>query len=220
MEKYLEVLKKVPLFQGVSESDITSLLNCLNGIFLQYNKNTIIMPAGKPVVGVGIVCQGDAQVVRDDITGNRTILASLHEGDIFAEALACARVESMPVSVLARSKCVILKIDYQRIITTCPSSCMFHNKMIENMLGILAHKNLGLNQKNEILSARSTREKLNIFLLAQAKKTNKRQFQIPFNRQELADYISVERSALSRELGHMQKEGLIKFHKNSFEILF
>ena len=219
MNKYFDVLRKVSLFHAVSNDEITSMLKCLNGILLNYNKHSMIMRAGKPATWVGIICEGEVQIVRDDVLGNRTILAWRGAGDIFAEAYACAQVEVMPVGVMAVSKCVIMKIDYRRIITTCPASCQFHNKMIENMLGILARKNMELNQKNEILAARGLREKLNAYLLDQARAAGRLDFSIPFNRQELADFLSVERSALSRELGNMQKQGLIRFHKNQFAIL-
>ena len=218
MQKYFSVLKTMPLFKGIAESELGSLLQCLGAIASTYAKGRAIMRAGQPVSGVGVICDGTVQVIRDDITGNRSILASLGRGELFAETFACAQVDKMPVSVVAATKCVILKINYRRILTTCSSSCFFHNKMLENMLSILAHKNLALNQKNEFLSARGMREKIKAYLLAQAKRAGKPGFSIPFNRQELADYLAVERSALSRELSNMQNEGLISFHKDLFEL--
>lgn len=156
--------------------------------------------------------------MREDIFGNRAILTALMPGQLFGETFACAGVEILPVSVIAVSDCKILLLDYRRIITTCPTACVFHSRLIENMLKILAGKNLVLNQKIEALSARTTREKLLAYLVAQAGVAGSRRFTIPSTRQELADYLSVDRSAMSREMGIMQKEGMIRFKKNCFEL--
>lgn len=213
------ILKNVPLFNGISENDLYAMLDCLNARIVQYEKNNIIFLAGDPVSRVGIVCSGGVQLVREDMLENRAIMASLSAGDIFGETFACARIERLPVSVVATSDCEILLIDYRRIVTTCPSTCVFHGKLVENMLEILADKNLMLNQKIEALSARSIRGKLLAYLTAQAQRSGSYAFKIPFNRQELADYLSVDRSAMSAELGKMRDDGLLRFHKNDFEIM-
>ncbi len=207
------------MFKGIAPGDLTNMLDCLSASVHDYAKHAAIFFAGIPAERVGIVLAGTAQVVRDDIFGNRTILTTLDQGDMFGETFACAGVETLPVSVLATEECTVLLVDYRKIIVTCPSSCMFHNKMIENMMQILAQKNLVLNQKIEAVSARTTREKLIVYLTAQAGRAGSRSFEIPFNRQELADYLSVDRSAMSAELGRMRDEGILEFHKNSFEIL-
>ena len=220
MKKPIVMPKKVPLFEGIAENEMPSLLTCLSAVVRTYEKDEFIFSVGEPASWVGIIRSGDVHVVKEDFLGNRTIIAALSTGEIFGEAFACARTKNLPVSAVATTECEIILIDFQKIISTCSSSCGFHSRMIENMLGIVASKNVVLNQKVEIISKRSTREKLIAFLSMYAQRTGSRQFEIPFNRQELADYICVERSAMSAELSKMQKDGLIRTKKHEFELLY
>jgi CRP-like cAMP-binding protein len=219
MEQYYELLATMPLFAGVLVGEIGSLLNCLGARIKVYEKNQIIFHVGQPVSSVGIILEGNVYVQKEDFMGNRSILADLGRGDLFAEAFCCAREEQIPVSVLSSDKSTILLMDYGRIISTCPSACTFHAKLIENMLYILARKNIMLNQKIECLSKRTTREKLLAFLFAQAQKAKSQIFNISFNRQELADYLCVDRSAMSNELSKLKSEGIVTFHKSTFKLL-
>jgi len=218
-EKYILVIQSASLFTGIAPEDLKSLMDCIDADMRRYEKHGTIFLMGDPAVRVGIVLEGGVQVVRDDIFGNRTILANLEIGDMFGEAFACAGVETLPVSVIAKSECAVLMIDYRKIIVTCPMSCAFHNRMVENMMQILALKNLELNRKIEAVSARTTREKLMVYLTMQAGKAGKTRFDIPFDRQGLADYLAVDRSAMSAELGKMRDEGMLRFKKNHFELL-
>lgn len=213
------VLMKSALFASIAEKDLEGILHCLNARTADYPKDSVIFLAGSPAERVGLVLEGTVQVLREDIFGNRMILTMLPPGQLFGETFACAGVEILPVSVVATSQCKVLLLDYRRIVNTCPTACTFHHTLIENMLKILAEKNLLLNRKIEALTARSTREKLMAYLTAQAGTAGSRQFEIPYTRQELADYLSVDRSALSREMGAMQREGLMRFRRNRFELL-
>lgn len=219
MEKYFEVLREVKLFHGIKQDQLKALLGCLNARMMKYDSGNIIFLAGDAVSEVGIVCEGSVQIVREDVFGNRTILAKISAGGLFGEAFACAGVDTLPVSVIVGRGCVVLMIDYRRIITTCASSCDFHSRLIGNMLRVLAEKNLMLNQKIEALAARGIRGKLTAYLLAEAKKAGSRSFTIPFNRQDMADYLSVDRSAMSAELSRMRREGLLRFSKSNFELI-
>lgn len=219
LENFFEILKQMPLFASIEDGELEKMLSCLDAKQQKYPKGSSIFIAGDPARHVGAVLQGAAQVVRDDVFGNRTILTKLGVGDLFGEVFACAGVQTLPVSVDAASNCTILLLDYRKIITTCPAACVFHSRLIENMMRILAQKNLMLNQKIEATSARTTREKLLSYLQGQAAQAQSAQFEIPFNRQELADYLSVDRSALSRELGLMRDEGILRYRKNAFELL-
>lgn len=216
---FQDILQRVPLFAGMAGQEISELLGCLSAREKQYHKNEAIFLAGERVTTVGIVLEGAVQVVKEDFLGNRTILAKLAAGELFAEAFSCAGVERLPVSVFAVTPCTVLMIDYRRIITTCTSACSFHGRLIENMLGILAGKNVLLSQKIEVLSRRATRDKLIAFLSAQAQQAGRRTFTIPFNRQELADYLCVDRSAMSSELGRLRDEGILEFDRSSFRLL-
>lgn len=219
MKKNVEFLKKVNLFRGLDDEKLEVMINCLGAVTRTYKKEEIIFMAGDPVSEVGIIMKGTVQVIREDLLGNRTIVAHLTEGDLFAETLACAGAVNSPVTTVAMTNCEILFIGFRRIITNCTSSCEFHSKLIENMLNIIAQKNIMLNYKLSLLSQRTTGEKLRTYFLSEMEKNGGRKFVIPFSRNELADFLCVDRSALSRELSKLRDQGKIEFNKNEFEII-
>lgn len=218
MTKYTSLLKRCPLFLGIGEAELPEMLECLGVRIVSVKKNAIIFSEGDPANIVGIVLVGNVQVVRDDYYGNRSIVATIEAGNLFAEAFACSDIPNLPVSIIASENSEIMLLDCRRILTPCSNVCEFHAKLINNLLRIVANKNLLLNQKIEVTSQRTTREKLMTFLLGQAKKNGNDTFIIPFDRQGLADYLGVERSAMSTELGKLCKEGLIETKKNWFHI--
>jgi len=219
MKKYFETLKKVTLFEGINDNDLQSLLSCLSARVVHYDKNQTIFLSGEKNVNVGIVLSGQVHIIKEDYYGNRHILANIDEGNLFGETFACADIKVLPVSVFATTESKILFIDYRKIITPCSNACAFHSKLIYNMLQIVSMKNILLNQKIEFTSKRTTREKLIAYLCLQAQKLNNNKFSIPFNRQELANYLSVDRSAMSAELCKLRDDGVLKFKKNQFELL-
>lgn len=218
MKNYMEFLTSVPLFKGIRQEDLASMLQCLNAKVSNYEKQDIVLLEGQPVSSVGIVLSGTVQVVKEDYTGNRSIIMVIPQGNLFAEVFSSAQTDKLPVTVVSVTDSEILWVDYKRIISTCSSACRFHTKLIENMLAILASKNILLNQKIEYLSKRSTREKLLSYLSDQAVRKEKNDFDIPFNRQELADFLCVDRSAMSNELCKLQREGVLQFHRNHFTL--
>lgn len=219
MKKYLNIIKKNPLFTGIDENDLENMLSCLSVNVKNFSKNEIIYMAGDKINKIGIVVDGSVHIVKEDILGNRNIIAQINIGQIFGEAFACAGIDKLPISVIASINCTVMFIDYKKVIYTCNNSCIFHHRLLENMLGILATKNILLNNKIEHISKRTIREKALSFLLSQAQQQGKRNFTIPFNRQELADYLCVDRSALSNELGKLRDEGLIEFNRCDFTLL-
>lgn len=218
MINYFEAIQKVSLFRDITQHDLLGLLTCLSAKQRTYEKGEMIFMAGQQAEHVGIVCSGGVHVFTEDFMGNRTILTALSDGELFGEAFACAGTEKLPVSVMAISKTDILLISFRKIIATCPTTCTFHSKLIENMLRIVASKNVGLSQKVEIISKRTTREKLTAYLSSQAMRAGSRTFTIPFDRQGLADFLCVERSAMSAELSKMQQEGLLRTNRSEFEL--
>ena len=222
MKQYSSVLEKCALFQNIyernKESDITEMLKCLSENVMNVHKNQTILAEGELTQKVGIVLSGAVQVIREDYYGNRSIVASLETAQLFGEVFVCAGIDRIPVSVIAAKDSEIMMLDCKKIITTCNNMCQFHNQLVYNMVRILAGKNLMLNQKLEILSKRTTREKLMTYLLSQAKLHNSNSFTIPYDRQELADYLSVERSAMSTEIGKLRKEGILECKKNYFRL--
>ena len=209
----------IALFRDIEEKQLESLLGCLTAVRRTYAKDEFVFMADDKAEAVGVVLSGGVYVIQEDFWGNRAILAHIGPGGLFGEAFSCAEVDKLPVSVVAAENSEIMLIDYRKIVTSCASSCVFHARLIKNMLRILAEKNIMLTRKMEHLSKRTTREKLLSFLSNQAATAKNSTVTIPFNRQELADYLCVDRSALSRELSSMQDEGLIKYDKNRFELL-
>jgi CRP-like cAMP-binding protein len=164
------------------------------------------------------VLEGRVQIVRNNVHGNRMIMAEWGPADLFAEAFAPAEIAEIPVSVIACEKSRILFMDFKRIVTQCSSHCEFHSMLIRNMMKVLAQKNIMLSGRIDLLGKRSIREKLLAYFWTQSKKTKKKRIVLPFNRNELADFLCVDRSAMSRVLGQMQEEGIITFKKNVFQL--
>ena len=216
MEEIFEILSQCPLFSGISREDLSGMLQCLGARSVSYEKGRTVFLEGDPALWVGVVLTGEVQILREDLDGNRSILAAAGPGQLFGEVFACAQLDRLPVTVIASADSRILQLACRRIIETCSQSCIFHSQLIHNLLKIVARKNLMLNQKIDFISRRTTREKLMAYLTAQAKAADSRIFSIPYNRQELADYLGVERSAMSAVLGKLKKEGTIDFHRNHF----
>jgi len=219
MKNYLDLLKTVKLFQGIEESNMQPLLSCLCAKVIHYEKWQTVFFSGESIGKFGIVLLGQVEVVQDDYYGNRSILAKIDIGNLFGESFACAEIKTLPVSVITTTESELLFIHCHRLAVPCAKACDFHSRLIQNMLRIVSMKNIALTQKNEFTSKRTTREKLMAYLSAEAKKAGGSRFTIPFNRQELADYLSVERSAMSAELSKLRDDCVISFHKNQFELL-
>lgn len=219
MKPNLKILMMSSLFQGVTENELEAMLECLAPTERKYGKNDVILLAGTKVSSVGILLEGNAQITRDDAEGNRAILSELERADLFAEAYVAAGSVEIPVTVIATSDCRILWIPFGKIVGICNSSCSFHRVLIQNMMRVIAIKNVMMNEKMRILSCKTTREKLMTYLSDYSERVGKNKFKIPFSRNELADFLSVDRSAMSRELSRLRDEGFLNYHKNEFELL-
>ncbi len=218
MKNYLSILSKVKLFNNIEESEILSLMTCLEARINNYEKGEFIFTVGDKVDTVGIILRGSAHIIRENIEGDRTIISTLGVGDYFAEAICCAGVEESPVSVQVSSDSTILLLNFSHILHTCHNSCMFHTKLIENMLYVIANKNIALQNRMEIISQKSLRLKVINYLQTLAMKQGNN-ITIPFNREEFADFLCVDRSSLSHELSRMKEDGLIDYHKSNFRLL-
>ena len=209
MEDLLSVLSRCALFQGVAPEEIHTILPCLGSKTRSVSKGGPVFLEGEPARWVGVLLTGTAQVVQDDYYGNRSVLSILQPGESFGEAFSCAGLENMPVSVFAMKDSQVLLLNCGRILTLCSHTCHFHSLLIENILKGMALKNLAFTEKIRHMSKKTTREKLLSYLLQQAKKQGSASFTIPYDRQGLADYLGVERSAMSAELGKLKKAGLL-----------
>ena len=219
MKKYIKILRKCRLFCDISDEDILRMLVCMGAKVESFDKKYTIFAEGSPARYIGIVLSGSAQVFQLDYYGNRSILAEVLPSELFAEAFACADVSDLPISVVASEPCEVMLIDCHRILYSCKNACSFHQQMIFNLMKNLASKTILFHERIEVTSKRSTREKLLTYLMMQSKKAGSDSFEIPFDRQELADYLEVERSGLSAEISKLRKEGVLTSEKNRFTLL-
>ncbi len=219
MKKFIPMLKKAKLFSGINEEEIASLLSCLGARLQSYKKGECILREGEGVKSIFILVEGKVLIQRDDYWGNRSILSEISVGEMFGEAYAAPGSGVLVLDAVAVEDSTVIFFDVRRILTTCPSACHFHNMIVQNMFFALSHKNRGLVQKLGHMSGRTTRAKLISYLSEESKKQGSASFVIPFNRQQLADYLCVDRSAMSNELCKMRDEGLIRFEKSRFELL-
>lgn len=218
MKQYLATLKKSNLFTGISTEEIQEMLSCLSARVCHYNKNEFIIRNGERIHTVGMVISGTALIIQEDFWGKRTIISEVLPGSLFAETYACLSTIPIEMSVISDSECEILFLDFNKILTVCTSACTFHTRLIQNFLSAIAKRNLSLTKKMEHMSKKTIREKLLSYLSAESMKSSSSTFEIPFNRQQLADYLSVDRSALSNELSKLQTEGILTYRKNIFTL--
>lgn len=219
MNNYFDVFRKCPLFNHISDESLPKVLSCLGAKQISCNKGETIFAEGDTAKYIGIVLRGSVQLVRVDYYGNRSILTSIEPPQLFGEAFACAELASLPIDAVAAEDAEIILIDAAKISAQCTNICTFHRQLILNLLNIVSKKNIVLHQKIEITSRRSTREKLMAYLLMQAKKAHSNTFSIPYDRQELADYLGVERSGLSAEISKLRNEKVIECRKSTFTLL-
>ena len=213
MEKFYEVLEKNPLFANIKVAEYKVLMTCINGNIRKFSSDDYIFLAGSEISYVGIVLTGAIEIIKENPAGARLIMDVLGPANIFGEGIVCTKARIAPVSVRVKEAAQILFIPFERIIKTCGNACNFHFQLIQNMMMILGEKNFRMNSKIELL------EKLATYLIHEFQKNNSRSFDIVLNRNELAEYLNVSRTAMSRELGRMKDEGLLDYYQNSFKIL-
>ena len=219
MKKYISILKRTQMFSGVGENEIESMLSCLGARLYEFSKGEYVIRQGERLSDIIVLVDGNLHIQKDDYWGNRSILGQISVGEMFGEAYVAPDSGTVLNDVVAVEKSMVIFFDVKRILTTCSSACRFHNLVVQNMFFTISEKNRKLVQKLGHMSKRSTREKLISYLSEEAKKQNSSYFTITFNRQQLADFLSVDRSAMSNELCKMRDEGLIEFEKNNFKLL-
>ena len=209
-------LSKTLLFQGIREHEIEAMLKCLGAHEKEYKKGQTIYQAGQTVKDLGLVLSGGVNIVVYDYWGNSTIFSHIAPGQIFAETYSAMGQEELLVNVIADQDSHILFVDTYKLMTTCQHACPYHQQAIHNLIRISAQKNLNLSKRMLHTASKSIRGRLVSYLSEQALQHGTNRFHIPFSRQQLADYLGVDRSALSNELSKMQKDGLLQYHKNEF----
>ncbi|MCB7319295.1 Crp/Fnr family transcriptional regulator [Lacrimispora sp. 210928-DFI.3.58] len=216
MEEYLHLMKKSPLFYGINEDELYTLFKCCGAERTMYETGEYVFRMGESLDRVMILLKGKAAVVHEDFWGKKEELYCIREGEVFGETYSCARTPVLPVSVAAKEGCEVLFLNYQRMITFCSLACDFHTRLIHNLLRLVSEQNVRLENKLEHISRKTTREKILSYLSAQAMSQGGRSFDISHNRQELAEYLCVDRSAMSNELSKMRAEGILDFQRNHF----
>lgn len=218
MKEFIPVLKRTKLFSGVGDDDISTMLTCLGARLLPYKKGEHVLRQGEHLSDILVLAEGSLHIQRDDYWGNRSILGHIGVGEIFGEAYVAPESGTLLNDVIAVEDSAVFFFDVKRVISTCSSACRFHTMVVQNLFFAISEKNRGLVQKLDYMSRRTTREKLLSYLSEEAKKQNSASITLPFNRQQLADYLSVDRSAMSNELCKMRDEGLLEFEKNRFRL--
>lgn len=219
MQLDFKKLSLFPIFRGIREEDLPAMLTCLGSFQKDYQKDEIIFLESNEVRNVGIILSGIVHMVKEDSEGYQTLLVTMKENELFGESFSCGSHLDARVSFFAAAPCTVLFLPFHKVIHSCKMSCTFHHRLIENMVQLIGDKNVQLMHKIEIISKKTLREKIMAYLQQQVMEHSSRQFTIPLGRLELAEYLCADRSALTRELSYMQKDGLIFYEKNTFEIL-
>lgn len=218
MKKYIPILKRTQLFAGVSEDEIAEMLTCLQAESVICKKGEYVLRQGGQLNNIMVLVEGKLHIQMDDYWGNRSIINVINSGEMFGEAYAAPDSGAILNDVIAVEDSTVILFDMRRMLTVCSSACKFHSMVVQNLFLTISEKNRKLVQKLNHMSKRTTRDKLISYLSEEAKRHNSATFTIPFNRQQLADFLSVDRSAMSNELCKMRNEGLLTFEKNRFTL--
>jgi len=219
MKRFIPILEKTQMFSGVSTEEITSMLSCLGSRLCSFKKGEYVLRQGEYLNDILVLVAGNLHIQKDDYWGNRSILGHITVGEMFGEAYVAPISGAILNDVIAVEDSSVMFFDVKRILTTCSAACRFHSMVMQNLFYAISEKNRKLVQKIGHMSQRSTREKLISYLSEESKRQNSATFTIPFNRQQLADFLSVDRSAMSNELSKMHAEGLLEYDRNCFKLL-
>lgn len=219
MEDYIRILKRTKLFAGIAEDEISLMLSCLDAHMREYRKGEYVFRQGEHISTITMLVDGELHIQQDDYWGNRSIISHISTGDMFGEAYIAPESGALLNDVVAVEDSTVIFLDARKIMTVCSSACRFHSIVVQNLFFAISEKNRKLVMKLGHMSKRTTREKLISYLSAESRRQNSSDFTIPFNRQQLADFLSVDRSAMSNELCRMRNEGLLRFDKSRFTLL-
>lgn len=219
MKRYYSFLAEIPLFQNINYTDIDPMLKCIGGYTAEYKKGNFISISGYAINYIGVIIKGAVHMLKEDAWGNKYLFSIMREKEIFGETFICSKTSVATVSFFAETDCTILLLPSDKLVSTCTKSCDFHHKLIENLVLLTAKKNFQLMEKLDIVTKKTLREKILTYLYQQYLIYKDINFTIPMGRLELADYLCVNRSALTRELSNMKKDGLLDYDKNTFRLL-
>ncbi|MDL2324965.1 Crp/Fnr family transcriptional regulator, partial [Ruminococcaceae bacterium OttesenSCG-928-A16] len=218
MQVNQKLLQDIPLFRGIKEPEFGTLFGCVGAKKKYFEKGEFIFLNGGETNSIGIILSGRAQIIKEDIFGNRAILNDLGTKAVFGESFVCGGSYPLTVSVQATENSDILLLPFDRIMHICPSACGSHNTLIKNMVEIISRKNIKLMETLEVITKRSLREKMLTYLSQLAQEQSSATVISPLGRVDLANFLGADRSALTRELGRMRDDGLIQFNKNTYTL--
>lgn len=216
MREYLSLLKKAQLFENIDAGDLATMLDCIRPTVKEFRKSEFIFLEGEKLEQFGVLLQGTIYMIKEDVWGNKTILDFIYSGDLFGESVVCGGSDSNVVSYQAMTNCRAMFFPFHKVLHCCRNSCAFHNRLIENMVKIIAQKNILMLSKMEIISKKTIRERLLTWISQQVQLHKSNCFPSPMGRVELAEYLCVDRSALTRELGRMKNSGLIDYDRLTY----
>ena len=208
-----------PLFEGIQPEDMDAMLGCIGYHISTFKKGDIVAFEAENIKHIGILLSGSVDMIKEDLWGNKTMLVRMGKDELFGETFACGEDNLSVVTFVVSEDARILFLPFNRVMHSCTMACQFHHQLIENMVHIIANKNRDLMRKVEVISKKTLREKILAYLSIQAQLHSSRYFEIPLGRVELAEYLCADRSALTRELAKMKKEGLVDYDKNCFRLL-
>lgn len=220
MIEYGEILEQTDLFFGFTKNEIDSMVGCLHVRCMEYEKGQMVLWEGDEINEIGIVLSGHGRSIKEDISGKTVMVTYLKTGSLIGVLLAASRDRKSPVSVQAVDPLTVLFIPMENVLKRCRKACFRHERLLYNVLDCISKKALVLHDRNDCLIKPTIREKVLTYLMREAREQKSVSFAIPFDRHGMAEYLNVDRSALSRELSQMKKDGLIDFYKNNFRLLW
>lgn len=208
---------QIELFKKINNNDVLELLKCTGIKTKTFKKDAFILKNGAKIDYLGVILDGNAQITKQDSLGKNVVIETLKVNDIFGHNIVCLGEKYSPVDIISENNCEVLFLPFEKVITPCAKLCPYHLQLIKNIMMMISKRNSLLTDKIDILGQKTTREKILTFL--NSYKNEEKSFSIPYSRKEMAKFLCVDRSAMSRELCKMRDEGILKFYKNNFELL-
>jgi CRP-like cAMP-binding protein len=216
MKQYIAQIMASPLFARLKEEEVASMLGCMDGKVKKYSRDEIIILSSEQVQYAGILLEGCVHMVKENNLGDRTLLTIIREGEVFGESFACGDELLSYSTFVAAQNTTVFFVPLQKILYGCNLKCIYHHKLVENMVTMMANKNVRLMEKIDVSSQKTIREKILTYLQMQKQKQGEDYIDVKLSRTVLAEYLGVNRSALTRELALMKEEGILNFEKNRF----
>ena len=218
MDDIIKIIKNNQLFDNIREDEIKQIIKCSNAQIVEYENNQVVFRKDDIIKKLGIVIEGQFNLISQKYSGARVIVTTLEQNDLFGEALVFSTLNKAPYDLISSGRSRALIFPYNVFFAMCGQVCAFHKTLIGNMLSILSDKIVMLNNKMHILNAETLRGRIAVYLLTLHNKNNSPMFDIPMKRQELADFLNVKRPSLSRELSNMQKDEIIQVYRSTVKI--